>query len=129
VLKTVSTEENKRVAGRAFEEIMNQGNLEVTSELVADDYKLNEPQGLPAGVEGMRMLAKMYRAGFPDLHMTVEDMIGEGDLVAVRWSGTGTHRGEFMGFPPTGQKVQVRGISWLRFRDGKIAEEWTQISR
>ncbi len=127
-VKRVSTEENKQVAERVFEEIINKGNFEATNELVAEDYRLNEPTGLPPGREGLRTLTQAYRNGFPDIRMSVEDMIGEEDQVAVRWSASGTHRGEFMGIPPSGQKVEVKGITWLRFKEGKVAEEWTETT-
>lgn len=124
----MSTEENKQVAERVFEEILGEGNLDAANELVADDYKLNEPPGFPPGKEGVRTLTQAYRSGFPDIKMSVEDVIGEGDQVALRWSASGTHRGEFMGIPPSGQKVEVRGITWLRFKEGQVAEEWTEIA-
>jgi steroid delta-isomerase-like uncharacterized protein len=129
MLKTESAEENKRIAERLFEEVMNRGNLQAIDDLVAEDYKLNDPQGLPAGRDGVHAMVGMFRTGFPDLRMSVEEMVGERDMVAIRWIGTGTHRGEFMGLSPTGEQVQVRGTSLLRFRDGKISEEWTYFTR
>ena len=124
----MSIEENKKAVRRMFEEVMNKGDLQAVDELVADDYRLNEPPGFPPGKEGLRALANMYRTGAPDLHMTVEDMIAEGDQVAVRWTATGTQTGEMMGLPPTGQRLQFRAISWLRMKGGRIAEEWTQFT-
>lgn len=123
----MSTEENKEVVRRVFEEVMNQGNLKSVDELVADDYTLADPPGLPPGREGLRALAGMYRSGAPDLHMTVEDVVAEGDQAVARWVATGTLTGEMMGMPPTGQKVTFRAISWFRLKDGRIAEEWTQF--
>jgi predicted ester cyclase len=98
----MSSEQNKQNARRIFEEVMNRGNLQLVNELVADDYRLREPEGLPAGREGMLTLVQAYRTAFPDLRTTVEEMIAEGDTVAVRWSGTGTQSGTFMGRPPSG---------------------------
>ena len=124
----MSIEEHKQAVMRLFEEVMNKGDLQAVDELVADDYRLTDPPGFPSGKEGLRALANMYRTGAPDLHMTVEQMIAEGDQVAVRWTATGTHTGESMGLPPTGQKVQFRAISWLRMKNGQVAEEWTQFT-
>jgi steroid delta-isomerase-like uncharacterized protein len=125
--KTMSTEENKKAVRRVFEEIMNRGNLQLVDELVTDDYKVNEPPGIPPGKEGFRALVNMYRTAAPDLKMTIEDMIAEGDQVAARWTATGTMTGEMMGIPPSGQKVTFKAISWLRVKNGKVAEEWTQF--
>lgn len=124
----MSSEQNKQTARRIFEEVMNRGNLQLVNELVADDYRLREPEGLPAGREGMLTLVQAYRTAFPDLRTTVEEMIAEGDTVAVRWSGMGTQSGTFMGVPPSGQRAQVRAISWLRFRNGRLSEEWSELS-
>ena len=66
----------------------------------------------------------MYRGAFPDLHFTLEDVIGEGDRVVVRWTATGTHKAEVMGVPATGKRVAVTGIEVSRFADGKLAETW-----
>lgn len=123
----MSDEENKTAVRRVFEEIMNKGDLQVVDELVADDYRVNDPPGIPSGKEGFRALVNMYRTGAPDLRMTIEDMIAEGDRVAVRWVATGTMTGEMMGIPPSGQKVTFRAISWFRLTNGRIAEEWTQF--
>jgi steroid delta-isomerase-like uncharacterized protein len=123
----MSTEENKKAVRRVFEEIMNKGNLQVVDQLVTDDYKVIDPPGIPPGKEGFIALVNMYRSGAPDLKMTIEDLIAEGDQVAVRWVATGTHTGEMMGMPPTGQKLTFRAISWFLLKNGRIAVEWTQF--
>jgi steroid delta-isomerase-like uncharacterized protein len=123
----MATEENKTAVRRVFEEIMNKGNLQAVDELVADDYRVTDPPGIPPGKEGFRALVNMYRTGAPDLKMTIEDLIAEGDQVAVRWVATGTLTGEMMGMPPTGQRVTFRAISWFRLVNGRLAEEWTQF--
>jgi steroid delta-isomerase-like uncharacterized protein len=123
----MATEENKTAVRRVFEEIMNKGKLQTVDELVADDYRVTDPPGIPPGKEGFRALVNMYRTGAPDLKMTIEDLIAEGDQVAVRWVATGTLTGEMMGMPPTGQRVTFRAISWFRLVNGRLAEEWTQF--
>lgn len=123
----MSTEENKKAVRRVFEEIMNKGNLQVVDELVTDDYKVIDPPGIPPGKAGFVALVNMYRTGAPDLKMTIEDLIAEGDQVAARWVATGTHTGEMMGMPPTGRKVTFRAISWFLLKNGRIAVEWTQF--
>jgi len=66
----------------------------------------------------------MLRAAFPDLHVTIEDVLAEGDKVVQRWSGHGSHQGELMGLPPSGKRISVAGITISRFEGGKVAEEW-----
>lgn len=123
----MSNEENKKAVRRVFEEVMNKGNLQAVDELVADNYRVTDPPGIPPGKEGFRALVNMYRGAAPDLKMTIEDLIAEGDQAAVRWVATGTMTGEMMGMPPTGQRVTFRAISWFRLVNGRLAEEWTQF--
>jgi steroid delta-isomerase-like uncharacterized protein len=67
---------------------------------------------------------QLFRTAFPDLHFTIEDEIAEGDTVVSRWTARGTHRGEFMGTPPTGRTIAVTGMDILHFVDGRIRENW-----
>jgi steroid delta-isomerase-like uncharacterized protein len=119
-------EANKAVQRRALEEVWNQGNLDVVDELFNPDFVYHFA-GLPdiQGIEGVKQVATMYHTAFPDLHFTIEEQIAEADKLALRWTVTGTHNGEFMGLPPTGNHMTVTGISFARFADGKFAEEWT----
>jgi steroid delta-isomerase-like uncharacterized protein len=122
------TEANKAIAQRIFNEIWNQGNLSVVDEIIAADLSRHDP-GNPSlngavGSEGFKQLVSAYRSSFPDIHWTVEDTIAEGDLVAARWTSTGTHQGELAGIPPTGASVAGTGISILRIAEGKVEEEW-----
>jgi steroid delta-isomerase-like uncharacterized protein len=120
----VSAEENKAVMQRVLQEVIAQGNLDLVDQLIAADYRYFAP-GSPEvrGPEGYKQLLTMYRSALPDLQMTEEDMLAEGDKVVVRWTARGTHRGELMGIPPTGKSVSVSGIVISRFAAGKIVEE------
>jgi steroid delta-isomerase-like uncharacterized protein len=108
---------------------MNTNDAEIISktidELVEPDALIRTP--LPIAVTGARALnevfARLHRA-YPDLHITVEDLVAEGDKVVVRDSVTGTHRGEYMGIPPTGKSVTYNEIFIARFVNGRIAETW-----
>jgi steroid delta-isomerase-like uncharacterized protein len=118
--------ENKALARRLVEEALNAGRLEVVDELVASDFVEHDPS-LPEevrGPAGVKELIAGYRAAFPDIHITIEDQIAEGDYVVSRWSGTGTHQGELMGMPATGKQATVTGITIDRIADGRIAESW-----
>jgi steroid delta-isomerase-like uncharacterized protein len=118
--------ENKALARRLVEEALNAGRLEVVDELVASDFVEHDPS-LPEevrGPAGVKELIAGYRAAFPDIHITIEDQIADGDYVVSRWSGTGTHQGELMGMPATGKQATVTGITIDRIADGRIAESW-----
>jgi len=121
----MSSEQNKKIVRRAFEEPWK-GNLAVVNELVASDYIAHDPANpVPLrGPEGVKEFISTYRAAFPDARLVVEDQLAEGDLVATRWSGRGTHEGELMGVEPTGKQVTVSGLTISRLEGGKIVEEF-----
>jgi steroid delta-isomerase-like uncharacterized protein len=80
---------------------------------------------LPIRPRLLRQEAADFRQGFPDVISTIEDIIAEGDKVVARWRSRATHRGEYMGTPPSGKEVEFAGISIYRMEEGKIAEEWS----
>jgi steroid delta-isomerase-like uncharacterized protein len=123
---SVSAEENKALVRRSFEEVFNQGNLDAVEEIFAPDYVLHDPTSPEEirGTEGMRQYVSMYRTAFPDLQQTIEEQIAEGEKVATRLTGRGTHQGELIGIPPTGNQVEAPGIVINRISGGKIAESW-----
>jgi steroid delta-isomerase-like uncharacterized protein len=121
----MSSEQNKKIVRRVFEEPWK-GNLAVVDELVASNYigydpAVPEPLRGPAGV---KEFISTYREAFPDARITVEQQLAEGNLVATRWSGRGTHEGELMGIEPTGTQVTVSGLTISRLEGGKIVEEF-----
>ncbi len=106
-------------------EVVSSGDLDALDDLVAPDYvDHGAPPGLPPGLEGLKASMAAFRAGFPDAHVTVEDQVAEGDMVASRITWGGTFEGEFMGMEPTGKKAEVGGITIHRLAGGKLAEEW-----
>lgn len=120
----MSTEQNKAVERRVFEEL-NKGNLGIIDELFIPGYIYHGPAGMEAkGPEGFKQIMTMARAGFPDWHMKIEDMIAEGDMVATRATYSGTHKGDFMGIPPTGKHFSMAAQVMVRFVDGKEVEAW-----
>ena len=117
-------DERIEVVRRFFEVAFSEGDLDLIDELVADDavgYDPAQPEPI-RGAEGMKELVTMYRSAFPDLAFEVHETLRDGDLVAVRWTSTGTHDGELMGIEPTGKEVTVEGIEIDRVEDGKIVE-------
>jgi steroid delta-isomerase-like uncharacterized protein len=124
------SEENKAITRRDWEETWNQGNLDLIDELQAVDYVGHFlPPGLPTGREGYRQFVQVFRAAIPDIHITIEDLIAEGDKVVTRFTARGTHQGELMGIPPTGKAVEVTGISIYRFAKGQIVEDWAEYDQ
>jgi steroid delta-isomerase-like uncharacterized protein len=124
----MSVEENKAMFRRLMEEVVNKGNLDIVDELVAADVIEHEEllPGVPQNREGVKQFFTVFRSAFPDLQITIEDMIAEGDKVVVRSAMSGTHQGEFMGIPATGNKVAFGVIDIVRVADGKVAEHWGQ---
>jgi steroid delta-isomerase-like uncharacterized protein len=121
-------EENKALSRRFLEEFWNQKNLAVVNELLAADY-INHlgPPGLPPGREGLKQLASIYITAFPDVHVTIEDQIAEGDRVVSRLRARGTHLGYLQNIPPTGKPINITGIAIDRVASGKIVEGWANF--
>ena len=120
---------NKAIAGRVFEEIFNQGKFQVAEEIYAKDF-VNHGLHRNADLREDQAAARAEKKAFPDLKMTVNLMVAEGDLVTVVWTFLGTHTGAgYYGLPPTGVKVELRGITVWRIVDGKIREEWTSFDQ
>ena len=121
------SDQNKALARRNVEEIWNQGNLSVIDELVAPNATFHDPSvpgGKFTGPEGFRQFVQIYRGAFPDVRITIEDLIAEGDKVVSRWTATGTHKGQFMGIAPTNKHSTVTGVNIERFQNGKVVEGW-----
>jgi steroid delta-isomerase-like uncharacterized protein len=123
----MSTEQNKQLAQRWYNEVWNSGNMASFDELIAPDFIDHTilPSGpIAPGREGLRPVITAFRASFPDIHFAAEDMVAEGDRLAVRLNTTGTDTGGFAGMPPTGKYATVLGIDILRFANGQIVEHW-----
>jgi steroid delta-isomerase-like uncharacterized protein len=121
-----STEENKALTRRVFEEIWNQGNYDLADELIDPNF-VDHDSAMPeevSGIEGFKEFVSMYRSGFSDTHIVVEDQVAEEDKVVTRWMATGTHDGDFWGLAPTGKRVEITGMEIARISGGKIAEIW-----
>jgi predicted ester cyclase len=124
----MSLEENKAKMRRFHEEVLNRGNLSVVDELLTTDFVEHAaPPGTAPGAEGVKQMIMMFRTAFPDLHLTEEDWIAEGDKVVCRYTIRGTHKGEFMGIAPTGKQVVITGIEIVRFEGGKPVEHWEEM--
>jgi steroid delta-isomerase-like uncharacterized protein len=126
-MSTASTEANRALANRIWEEIWHQGNLSLIDELFAADFVRHDPNGQELrGREQTRQFISGLRAAFPDLHYDIDDQIAEGDKVVTRYRFRGTHEGMFQGNLPTGKQVSYTGILIQRFDGGKMVEQWTE---
>ena len=120
------TELNKALYRRMIEEVFNGGNINLVDEYLAPDFIEREelPPGVPRDREGVKQLTTMLRNAFPDFKATIDDMVGEGDKVVARMTWRGTHKGDFMGIPPTGKSVSFGVIDIVRFAGDKFVEHW-----
>ena len=118
--------DNAALMRRWFEEVWNKGNLAVIDELASPNVKAQGQAEHPAqiGREQFRSFAQGIRSGFPDIHISVQETIEQDDRVAVRWTTSMTHKGPFLGIEPTGRRVTVNGITWVKIENGQIVEGW-----
>ncbi len=123
----MSTKENKVIACSWNDEIYSKGDFAAIDEFFANDFVWHyAPPGVAPDLEGYKRNVAETLAPFADMNCTAEDIIAEGDKIAIRWSWRGTHKGEYMGIAPTGKQVTITGISILWIVGGKIVEEWTE---
>jgi len=117
---------NKAVAGRVFEEIFNQGKFRVADEIYASDF-VNHGLHRNFDLQEDQAAVHAEKKAFPDLKITVDLTVAEGDLVTVVWTFRGTNTAAGYRLPPTGARIELRGITVWRIVDGKIREEWTSF--
>jgi steroid delta-isomerase-like uncharacterized protein len=121
--------ESNKAAARAEFEIWNTGELDLLDELVAPDVVHHDPYDPRArdGLEGLKESIAANRRAFPDLRITIEDQVAEGDKVVTRWTTSMTHAGDLGGSAATGRRVTIAGITIERFEDGKVVEAWRSM--
>jgi len=123
----MSTEANKSLVRRYYEDVLNGGNVGLLDELAVPDYDEHSPfPGQPNGIEGLKARIGAILASFRPV-FTLHELIAEGETVIAYWTNTGTHQGEFMGIPPSGRTVTISGVDIHRLRDGRMAEHWHVI--
>jgi steroid delta-isomerase-like uncharacterized protein len=121
----VSIEERKAICRWGYQELWNTGNLDVIAEAVAEDVVVHDVvNGELRGRDEIRAVVVAYRTAFPDMELTIEDQIAEGDTVVTRWSATGTPEGPLGGAPPTGRGGSLIGVNISRFSGLQIVEVW-----
>jgi steroid delta-isomerase-like uncharacterized protein len=118
------SEQNKTAVRRLFDELWNKGNLPVAEELIAPTYASHDAStpDVGRGPESEKKRVTHYRNAFPDMRLTIEDIIAEGETVVARWSCRGQHKGELNGIAPTGKQFAISGVTIARFANGKMVE-------
>lgn len=123
----MTIEANVALARRFLEDAYSDGRLDLLPQLLAPSYADRDaPPGYSQDRDGVRQLMQDFRTAFPDLRFTVLDSVAQEDRVVLRYVVTGTHRGTFMGMPPSGRSFKINGISEYRVADGKLQEAWVQ---
>ena len=115
-------------ARRFIEEVLDTGDWSHADEILTEDVVMHHPSA-PEPIRGrdaVQGFLGMFRAGMPDLHLGVDEVAGGDERVAVRWHAHGTHTNEMFGIPPTNNEISIHGISFFRFEDGRIAEDWVE---
>jgi steroid delta-isomerase-like uncharacterized protein len=121
------SEENKAIVRRLVE-AFNEGNIDAVDELVTDSYVRHDPNSPEVrGPEQEKQLIAMYRSAFPDLYVTIEDMVAEGDKVVIRVAIHATHKGELLGIPPTDKQLTFTSTEICRLAEGRIDEQWVNF--
>jgi steroid delta-isomerase-like uncharacterized protein len=122
----MSVEENKAIAHRFFDSVWNKGDDSVVDRYLAPDFVEHFP-GMEGGRDGFMKTSRLFREAFPDIDLTIEDEIAAGDRVVHRWVWRCTHKGPFLGIPPTGNRLEFTGMTIVRMADGEIAERWASL--
>ncbi len=123
-------DENERLIRRWFQEVWNEGRVEAIDELFAPDvvtHGLGPDGGDMAGPEGFKAFHAQFRAAFPNMELTVDDVISQGDRCATRFSGSAMHEGDSLGVPATGRRVTFTGMTFTRWKEGQIVEGWNNV--
>ena len=126
----MTTDQNRAIVRRYYDEVLNGGTVAVLDEIAVEDYIENDPfPGMGNGREQLKLRAGALLSAFSPCTFKIEDIVAEGDRVAVRWRSRGTQSGEFMGIPPTNRSYEIAGIDFHRLADGRMAEHWHVVDQ
>ena len=116
--------ENKALVRRWFEEVWNKGRVDAIGEMIADHSVVHGLGDDLRGPEQFKPFHTAFRSAFPDIHIALDEIIAEGDRVAARWTATGTHQGDGLGFPATGRKMRITGMAFLQVEGSRFVSGW-----
>jgi steroid delta-isomerase-like uncharacterized protein len=120
----MSSEENKALVRRTWEDLFNKGKLATADELISANFLNHAAPGSALGPGSFKQLVMMYRSAFPDVEFSIEDLLCDDDKVVIRNSFHGTHTGTFMGISATGKHISQEQIHIVRVASGQIVEHW-----
>lgn len=123
----MSTEQNKKIVQRLFNEGMNERKFQVFDEFISDKFVNHGIPNATTGPKGFKAIVQQFLDSFPDMQITIQEIIAEGETVATRGHLSGTHKGEFMGINATGKKVRVDYVDFWKLNNGKCIENWVQM--
>jgi steroid delta-isomerase-like uncharacterized protein len=123
---STTLEANKAVVRRFIDEIFLKGDFSAVDELLTEDFAPHTWGPMPPGRDGLKQAIERVSKGISDPSMTIDDVVAEGDRVAVRLTSSATHTGEFMGMPASGRRYEIGEIHIFRLRDGRVSEHWHQ---
>lgn len=123
------SQQNKEFVRRWFEEVWNNGRTSAVDEMLAADGVIHGLGGSMRGREAFKNFHAAYREAFPDITIHIDEIVAEGDIVALRWSGTATHRGDTLGFAATQKRIAFTGMGFARVVDGKLVEGWNSFDQ
>lgn len=120
-------EHNEATYRRFIHEVFDEGRLDALDALLSPSHVLHDaPPGAPPGPAAVAAIVAMFRAAFPDLAMTIDELVAEGDLVCARATTRGTHRGPLFGLSPTGRSAAMTGLTMVRVVEGRLVESWVR---
>lgn len=122
----MSAEENKELIAYMIDQLVNQGNINVVDEVASPDFVEHEelPPGVPNGPDAPKIMFQMMHGAFPDMHAEIEQLVAEGDMVVAYMTWSGTHEGEFMGIPATGNSMSIKVMDMFQVVDGQVIGHW-----
>ena len=123
----MTTDQNKKLIEKLFNEVMNGRNLDLVEQIIAPTFVNHGIPNAKTGPSGFKEIIQQFLDGYPDMRINLEHIVAEGDHVATRGYWTGANKGSFMGMPPTGKKVRVDFIDFWNIQNGKCVENWVQM--
>ena len=123
----MTTEQNKKIIQRLFNEGMNEKKFQIFDEIISDKFVNHGIPNAPTGPNGFKAIVQQFLSAFPDMEVNVTEIIAEGETVATRGYLAGTHNGEFMGVNASGKKVRIDYVDFWKLNNGKCIENWVQM--